>query len=253
MTPRSVDGSVIKDTYEAFIVIDQEKHKMRPSPLGEGIFDYDFRMPEGQNEAYYYYILRYYVDQRGNPKPREIKSDIFTFKLANRYIISLESQRAPVGNEIAVIGRGFSKYDTILVGGFEAKTKFISANALSFTVPSLPAGSSYPVVINNGKGVTHIGMFTIDPARLNVHIDSTTLFTNQRTNMVFGIEFEAPPEGLPIDVSTDIPASVIMPEVVIPAGARSIRVQVEGGEPNTGHLFVTAPGFNEVTIPITVN
>lgn len=253
MTPRSFDGTVIKDTYQAFIVIRGEEHKMRPSPLGEGIFDYDFRMPEGLNEAYYYYILRYYKDQRGNPSKREIKSDMFTFRLANRYVVSLESQRGPVGNEIAVIGRGFTKFDTIFVGGVEAKTEFLSANALSFVVPSLLADQSYPVTIDNGKGITHIGMFRVDAANLNVHIDSTSLYRNQRTNMIIGIEFEAPAGGLPLDISTDIPESIIMPEVAIPAGARSINVQIEGGEPNSGHLFVTAQGFNEVKIPIVVN
>lgn len=253
MTPRSFDGTVVDGTYEAFIVIRGQEHKMRPSPMGEGIFDYDFSMPEGLNEAYYYYILRYYKNQRGNAKPREIKSKKFRFRLANRYVVSLESERAPVGNQIAVMGRGFSKFDTLSVGGVAAETKFLSPNTIAFVVPSLTANQSYPVTIDNGKGITHVGMFRVDPAKLNVHIDSSNLYSSQRTNMVIGIAFDAPAGGLPLDISTDIPASIIMPEVAIPAGARSISVQIEGGEPNSGHLFVTAQGFNEVKLPIVVN
>ena len=252
MAPRSVSGKVDKDSYRAYVVIDGTEREMEPSPLGQGIFDYDFEMPEKQNFAEYYYVLRFNTDERGDKKTRELKSDLFMFRLANRFVVSLESQRAPVGSKIAVMGRGFSPYDQILLGGFQTQTEFVSPNVLEFRVPSLPANQTYPVAINNGKGKIPVGNFTIDSAKLTAHIDNPNLSIGQRTNLVFGVEFAAPKGGLLINVTTDIPDSVILPEVVIPQGARTMRVQLQGGKPGSGSLFVSAPGFNEVVIPLTV-
>ncbi|MEM9227622.1 MAG: hypothetical protein AAGA45_06610, partial [Verrucomicrobiota bacterium] len=51
---------------------------------------------------------------------------------------------------------------------------------------------------------------------------------------------------------TDSPQSIIMPEVVIPEGAKSVSVPMEGGIPGTGTLFVEAPGFNAIKVPVSV-
>jgi hypothetical protein len=58
--------------------------------------------------------------------------------------------------------------------------------------------------------------------------------------------------GLLVDVTTDIPESVIMPEVIIPQGSNTTTVSVEGGRPGTGSLFIRGPGVRELTVPITV-
>ena len=52
--------------------------------------------------------------------------------------------------------------------------------------------------------------------------------------------------------ATDIPESIIMPEVFIPEGARSVNVPVEGGIPGVGKLFVEVPGLKTVVIPVVV-
>jgi hypothetical protein len=70
---------------------------------------------------------------------------------------------------------------------------------------------------------------------------------------VFTIPAEAPAGGLVLDITTDVPASVIMPEVLIPAGARSVNVVVEGGKPGSGTIYVRAPGFGEASVAITVS
>ena len=43
-----------------------------------------------------------------------------------------------------------------------------------------------------------------------------------------------------------------MPEVIIPGGARSVSVTVEGGAPGTGYLYMEAAGFGAVQVPIRV-
>ena len=61
------------------------------------------------------------------------------------------------------------------------------------------------------------------------------------------------PGGTLLDVTTDVPESVIMPEVVIPQGQTYVSVTVEGGKTGTGNLFLKGFGSGEVTIPVTVS
>ena len=44
-----------------------------------------------------------------------------------------------------------------------------------------------------------------------------------------------------------------MPEVIIPANEDSVSVQIEAGEAGKGSLFVSANGYDELTIPFQVN
>ena len=43
-----------------------------------------------------------------------------------------------------------------------------------------------------------------------------------------------------------------MPEVVIPAGSTSATINVTGGKPGSGSLFLKGFGSGEVTVPVTV-
>ena len=43
-----------------------------------------------------------------------------------------------------------------------------------------------------------------------------------------------------------------MPEVRLATGEDSATVSIEGGEPGKGHLYVSAQGFDELTVPIEV-
>jgi hypothetical protein len=56
-----------------------------------------------------------------------------------------------------------------------------------------------------------------------------------------------------IEVTTDIPQSVIMPEVHVRVGSNVGSVNLKGGRPGKGLLYVKADGYPNVqTIPITV-
>jgi hypothetical protein len=66
------------------------------------------------------------------------------------------------------------------------------------------------------------------------------------------MDHPAPSGGLYLNVTTDIPNSVIMPEVIIPEAARTVSISIQGGEPGTGSLYVQGAGMNELVIPITV-
>ena len=63
----------------------------------------------------------------------------------------------------------------------------------------------------------------------------------------------APAEGLAVNVTTDIPDNVIMPEVTFMGGERTASVNITGGEePAKGTLFISARGFSSLEIPIEV-
>ncbi len=244
----NADMESIKTT----IVINGEEHKMELSDIGSDIYDFDYKMPRDLNELGYYYVFEYdfYTDR----EPRHFKkfSDVYKAQLVNRYIIQLESDRAPVGSSVAVVGRGFSEHDVILFGNNEVPTEHASSNALSFIVPSMAAGKDYHVSLRTGQGDISIGLFRIDSASINAFLENSAITSGERTMMLFTIGFAAPPGGLYVELTTDIPESIIMPEVTIPEGARSVNVPLEGGVPGRGTLYVDVPGFDTVEVPITV-
>ena len=91
----------------------------------------------------------------------------------------------------------------------------------------------------------------MDNSRLFIEPDSVEVTKGEKVS--FTVETNAPVAAdLYVNVTTDIPNSVIMPEVVIKAGESSTTVEIEGGEPGKGNLFVNAQGFDEVNIPIDV-
>ncbi|MEM8549992.1 MAG: IPT/TIG domain-containing protein [Verrucomicrobiota bacterium] len=253
MTVENMDNSLVKGSYQPAVVIDGQPQPMQESDLGSGIFKYNYLMPEGRSEAKYYFLLDYQTDFKGSIKDKQLQSEeMYDLRITNRYVITLESYRGPVGSTIPVVGRGFSKFDKVVIGGFEADTTYFSPTSLAFIVPPLPAGDSYRVELASGDAVLPVGSFQVDAARLYVNPTNLALAPGERYILVFGIDFLAPAGGVVIDITTDIPQSIIMPEVVIPEGAKSVSVPMEGGIPGTGTLFVEAPGFNALTVPVSV-
>jgi len=248
----------IEGTASAEIVINGETFPMEKSEEGEMTFSFDYKMPEEVNQARYYYILRYDYSNNGSRKTA-VKYSVnesgrmYQSRLINRYTIQLVSERGPVGSRIGLVGNGFTSQDVVVIGGMEADTEVFSANSLEFTVPALPAGKEYKAFLRTGGGDLPIGNFRVDSARLRVQPTELVLTTGMSDFLIFEIESEAPASGLPIKVLTDIPDSIIMPEIAIPAGARSVNVTVEGGEPGQGRLVVEVPGYDPITVPVTVN
>lgn len=251
-------GNLIEESLEAEIVINGETHAMQPAPNNSHIFTYDYAMPAGVREVRYYYVLRYdYINQgkKGSNErfsTHENYGRPYIARLINRYPIQLVSSRGHVGDEIAVVGTGFSELDTVMVGDAEAETTFHSPNSIDFLVPPLGAGRSYNVSLQTADGELDMGTFRVDAGNLTVTPESVTLASGDVTQLTFVIDGEAPSAGLPIAVTTDIPASVIMPEVVIPGGYSSTVVTLEGGEPGSGELYVEVPGYSLQTIDLTV-
>ena len=232
---------------------------MRPEEGRPDSYLFDYRMPAKTNHAKYYYRLSYDYSSGTNQKnSSENYSDVYELKLINQYVLQLDSNRGPVGSTISILGRNFSPGDTVYFGRQALPTDFNSSTSLSFQVPPVPSRErSFEVSIKTVQGkYIDAGRFRVDNALMTVLPESgssLSLIANSGVaRMIFEIAYPAPFGGLPVDVTTDIPQSVIMDEVLIPEGQRQIVVEVHGGSPGQGTLFVKANGFDPVEMPVTV-
>ncbi len=250
-------GNFVRGTASAQVVINGDVYEMEPSPENPMIFQYDYHMPAGVTEARYYYVLSY--DSNNNGIIRRVTKHstgqdrkFYQSRLVNRYSIQLVSDRGPVGSSIALVGNGFSPQDVILVGGREADTTVHSANSMEFFVPGIAAGQTYPVVLRSGGGDIPVGTLRVDSATFSAQPSRIVVESGSAELLIFQVDNPAPSSGYYIEIGTDIPESVIMPEVIIPAGARSVSVRVEGGEPGSGIIQAEIPGFSPIRIPVEV-
>ena len=234
------------------IVIDGKIHQMDPSPVGGHIYEFDYQIPDGRSEVSYYFLATYDISFSGNPSMRESYSPVTTATLRSRQVHSMIANRGPVGARIGVVGQGFTAQDTVTINGQPARTVFESTNALSFFVPAIPPGRNYQVTVVGPTNTQAVGTFRVDPLGIDVSPRSLNLGQGQTQSVTFSLPQAAPMGGLLLDITTDVPDSVIMPEVVIPAGSNSVTIPVQGGLPGTGNLYLTGFGGGEVVISISV-
>ena len=250
ITPKSIN--IIPSSLVVRIIIDGQSFPMRSSDLGNKIYDFDYQLPAGRTEIAYYFLVNYKYEQQGVIRDREEFTDVIRSKIVSRYVLSLETNRGPVGARISVLGRGFTANDTVSFDGTSARTVFDSANSISFFVPAVEAGRNYKVELIGAQGTSPIGTFRVDPTSLSVSPSELSLNRGQTQALTFTLSTPAPTGGLLLDITTNAPESVIMPEVVVPAGSTSATVAVTGGKPGSGTLFLKGFGSGEVTVPVTV-
>ena len=248
VTPRTNTVSAIAP----HIIVDGKSFDMKRGPLGEGLYEFEYQLPSGRNRIAYYYLVNYNVEGNSVATPKETYTNIQTIQIENRYVLSLEVNRGPIGARISVVGRGFTAQDTINFNGSPARTTFDSPNAISFYVPALEPNRNYQVTLNSAAGNSPVGTFRIDPSTVTVSPSALTLRAGERQSLTFTLPNSAPPGGTLIDIQTDVPESVIMPEVIVPQGQSYTTVTVEGGKPGTGSLFLRGFGSGEVSVPVTV-
>lgn len=245
--------AVVKESLRPQVVIDGKIHPMSLAPGSSSLYEYDFRMPPGRTEAAYYILVHYQRETENGTANMEFVSELSRFTLENRYSVELEVNRAPVGARVAVLGRGFTGDDKIMVGDTPAATRYDSSTSLSFYVPTLPEGRGYEVKVIGLEGEIYAGSLRIDTSTVSARLNPSIISQGQTATLLVTIPEEAPPGGLEVRVTTDIPQSVVMDYVSIQAGQRSTSVSVQGGAPGRGNLFIDIPGFSEVVVPITVN
>ncbi|MSU66283.1 MAG: cell surface protein [Opitutus sp.] len=250
VTPRS--NTIPSATVAPHIIVDGQSYAMKQTPIGEGLYDFEYQLPAGREEVAYYFLVNYSIEGNGTMTPHETYTDVSHVKIVRRYVLSLEVNRGPVGARISVLGRGFTPQDAINFSGGPARTVFESPNAISFFVPPLAANRNYQVTLNSAAGNSPVGTFRIDPSSVTVFPLSLNLHAGARRMLTFTLPNAAPPGGTLLDVTTDVPESVIMPEVIVPQGQTTVSITVEGGKAGSGNLFLKGFGSGEVTVPVTV-
>jgi hypothetical protein len=244
--------SIVPGSVDPRIIIDGQNFKMTKSSLGDDIYEFDYQLPASRDEMAYYYLVSFKAESGGLQRDREAYTEITHTKIVRRNVLALLANRGPVGSRISVLGRGFTAQDVIYVDNTATRTVFESPNALSFFVPPLDANKNYKVTLNGSAGNSPIGTFRIDPSTLQVSPASLALRTGEKQVITFTVPNAAGTGGQLLDITTDVPDAVIMPEVVIPAGQNSVSVTVEGGKAGTGSLFLKGYGAGELSVPVTV-
>jgi hypothetical protein len=250
INPRA--SAIVKESVAPRIVIDGQIHPLQSSPLGQNIYEVDYQIPAGRTEVAYYFLVNYQLNYNNQLVAREAYSGLQHARLSGRYVLSLEANRGPVGARISVLGRGFTPQDVVHLGNTPARTVFDSANSLSFFVPSVDPARNYQVQVIGPRGSQAVGTFRVDSVSLSVNPSMLNLRSGESQSLTFSLPHPAPAGGLLIDATTDVPDSIIMPEVVVPAGSNTVTVQVTGGQPGSGSLFLQGFGAGEIAVPVTV-
>lgn len=250
VTPKT--NTVSPGSISPKIILDGQSFAMKRSPIGDGIYEFEYQLPNGRDEVAYYYLVPFKIETQNGVTDSEVYTDVVRAKIVRRYVLSLEVNRGPIGARISVLGRGFSPQDTIFFENLPARTTYESPNSLSFFVPAIEANKNYRVMLGSAAGNSPVGTFRVDPSNLTVTPSTLSLRGGERQPLTFNVPVSAPPGGLLIDVTTDVPESVIMPEIIIPQGQTSTTITVEGGKPGSGSLFLKGFGAGEVNVPVTV-
>lgn len=235
------------------IIIDGSVYKMTKSAAGTDLWEFDYQLPAGRTTASYYFICEFSAINSSSNVPNEITSELQSMKVAGRYVIRAEATRAPVGSRVSVLGAGFSTADIVYFDSTPTRTVFESPSSLSFFVPAVAPAHTYRLsIVNSLAGNLDVGTFRVDSISFAVSPSALYLRQGEQQALTFTIPSPAPAGGMLIDVRTDMPDSVIMPEVMVPANATSVTIPVQGGKPGTGSLFFTSSaGESSVAVTVT--
>lgn len=245
-------AAIQKETITPYVVVDGKSYKMHRSPLSDELWDFDYQVPANAEEIRYYFLVQYKVDSSGYFIDREKYTEVAQARIARRYVLSLDVTRGPIGARVAVLGRGFTPQDVVYFDGVAARTIFDSPNSLSFFVPAVEPNRNYRVSLNSSSGNSPIGTFRVYGSSVQVFPTALSLKPGERQSVTFSLQQPAPQGGLLLDLTTDVPESIIMPEVVIPAGQSSVTIPVQGGKKGNGSLFLKGFGEGEITISVSV-
>lgn len=242
----------VSDSAKAHIVIDGQTYEMTKNPAGNGLFEFDYHLPANRDSVTYYIIGTYKIDLKGSVTDRVEYSELQTSHILGRYVSTMDAHRGFVGAKIGILGKGFNPSDIVYFNGVAAKTNVESASAISFHVPAVDPSANYNVEISDGNSKIIVGTFRVDNASVSVYPNAINIRSGESIPVSFTLPAPAGQGGVYLDVTTDIPNSVIMSEVMIPAGRTNVQIYISGGQPGTGHLFLKGYGGGEVQIPVTV-
>jgi hypothetical protein len=247
-------NEIDRSSVQVSVVIDGQNQAMKKSASANDVYEYDYPLPTGRDEAAYYFLVRYRANSSTPVKTEEVYTKVNHFKVMRRYALPLEANRGPVGARVTILGRGFTPQDAVYLDATAARTVYESPSSISFFVPPVEPDRNYNIALSSGGATTlSVGTFHADSSGATVTPSALTLRTGEQVAMTFTVPNAAPQGGLLLDITTDIPETVIMPEVVVPEGATSVVVTVQAGKPGAGALYLKGIGQGETTIPVSVS
>lgn len=244
-------SGIVTDSIQPRIIIDGQSYNMTRASAGTDLWEFEYQLPASRPNARYYFIADYNVRTGDSISPQEQTSELQLMNIAGRYLLRPEASRAPVGSRVSMLGAGFTPSDVVYFDNTPTRTVFESPSSLSFFVPAVEAGRSYALRVAGGGAELSAGAFRVDAISFQVSPASLSVRTGEQQAITFTIPTPAPAGGMLVDVTTDVPESVVMPEIMIAAGASSITVPIQGGKPGSGSLFFKSSA-GESSIPITV-
>ncbi|MSU46282.1 MAG: cell surface protein [Lacunisphaera sp.] len=247
---RPVNSQIDVSSIAPRIIIDGQNYKMTKSAVGSDIWEFEYQIPAGRAAVSYYFICNYRL--KNGTTTSEVYSELQTMKIAKRYVIRSEATRAPVGSRVSILGAGFTTSDLVYFDRTPTRTVFESASSLSFFVPVVEPGHTYKLSVMGSGASLDVGSFRVDAISFQVTPSAVVLRQGEQQALTFTIPNPAPAGGMLIDVTTDVPVSIVMPEVMVPAGQTSVTVPVQGGKPGNGSLFFrSSAGESSVAVTVT--
>ena len=256
-------SNFIPDSETVQIMIGQAPYPMTKVPNSDTLYEFDYKAPPGVTQFAYYFLAHYNTSDSGIVSLRE---DYSTLQHA---VISDQISSVAAGNTAAA-GASVSSANTAIPWGSPASMESSASanvapastsasgalNAGSFgfgSASSTAATTSYsaqtpaPTASSASVSTRQDGNdLTVSPTEISIHTGSNIVLKFITPTKVTG-------SPLLIDVTTDIPDSVIMPEVYVNVGRNVGSVILKGGKPGKGNLYVKAAGYAKtLTIPITV-
>jgi hypothetical protein len=248
----STTDKVVADSVHPRIVIGGQSFPMSKVATRGDVWEFDYSLPAGTTSATYYFICDYMTENQSGGNPAEVYSELQTMKIIGRYVIRSEATRAPVGSRVSVLGAGFTTADIVYFDQTPTRTVFESPSSLSFFVPAVEPGRTYKLSVTGSGLNLDVGSFRVDAISFQVSPSALALRQGDQQALTFTIPTPAPAGGMLIDVTTDVPESIIMPEVMVQAGQTSVTVPVQGGKPGTGSLFFkSSAGDTSVAVTVT--
>ena len=249
---RPDSNRVVRASIQPRIVIDGQSYKMSQANISGDIWEFDYQIPAGRVAASYYFICDYSLAGSTSAEPVEVYSDLQSMKIVGRYVLRPEATRAPVGSRVSVLGAGFTPTDVIYFDSTPTRTVFESPSSISFFVPQVEPGRNFKLTVV-GSGITlDVGTFRVDAISFQISPSAVILRSGEQQALTFTIPTAAPAGGMLIDVTTDVPDSVVMSEVIVPAGQTSVTLPLQGGKPGVGSLFFkSSAGESSVSVTVT--
>lgn len=244
------DGDVIRENFRPLVIIDGEEHLMRAK--GRDHYAYDWKAGSETSISYFFNVCYSIRDEATGLRQISKRTDEYHLRISSRNVLGLSSERAKPGSKISVMGKGFSRDCQIYFNDQPVLTTFLSPQALSFRVPTIPSACKYRVDVVCGDEKTKAGEIWVDSGDISASPSTLTVSVGGRAHANLNFSSPAPDGDLPIEVTTNIPSALSMEDVVLRSGRRSLSFFVDGIEEASGKLFIKAPGFNPLTIYVHV-